>query len=190
MKEEYFKPLYINLTGDIRHHYDEYSVMPVHESVIRPLLENSTEAFVYRGRKDEFFLCGKMQYPIRLEDEAILIPQKGKFRFDTSMECITGHEYLWNATMWKRGSIVIVAEPDRIDFKDIFRHTHVAGFAETPNSGNMVSAVKKCKEVMAANKIAIIFPASNGIEWMHIYAQGEVWDGILKYADNESTKIY
>lgn len=40
----------------------------------------------------------------------------------------------------------------------------------SPNSGNSPGAVKKCKQMMSDGKIAICLSASNGVEWMSIYA--------------------
>ena len=182
MKFEIMIPLVVNLTGNIRHHYDEKSVLPAHEFVIRPLLEKSMEAFVYKGSKDEFFLCGKMQIPIALEQEDILIAEKGKFRFDNTKECILGHEYLWNATTWKRGSVVIIIENGKVDFSTIFKHTYRPSFTDNPNTGNNIAATKKCRMEAEKGNIAICLPASNGIEYMNVYAKADILDKIVDCA--------
>jgi hypothetical protein len=169
-ENDFYLPLTVNVTGDIRHHYDERSSLPAHELVIRPLLKESIDAFVYRSTKDEFFLYGKMQVPIKLDEIDILIKDKGKFKFDRTKECISGNEYLWNATTWKRGSIVIIVEPSKIDFQAIFENCYRPGLSATPNAGNTLSATKKCKDEAKKNNIGICFPASNGLEWMQIYA--------------------
>jgi len=189
MGNDYLKPLSINLTGEVRNFYDENSVLPAHELVIRPLFEKSVEAFVYKGRKDDFFSGGKMNYPIKLEQEDILISDKGKFRFDRTKECITGHEYLWNATTWKRGSIVFVLEPNTVNFAEIFKNTYRPSFVENPNSGNVASATKKCKVEMEKGNIAIILSASNGMEWIYIYAKGELWEDIVLCARNNCKEL-
>ncbi|AWK03523.1 hypothetical protein HYN56_04515 [Flavobacterium crocinum] len=191
MKDDFFKPLNVNLIGEIRHHYDEKSVMPAHELVIRPLLENSIDTFVYRGTKEEFFLYGKMQAPIKLEEIEVLIKDKGKFKFDKTKECILGNEYLWNACTRKRGSIVFILKEGQVDFAKIFKHTYRPSLTETPNSGNTPSATKKCREASAQGFIAICLPANNGIEWMTIYAQGHTFENIMKQAeDNCQEKDY
>ena len=189
MESKYFEPLSVNLTGEIRHHYDEYSVLPAHELVIRPLFENSIDSFVYKGSKEQFFLYGKMQVPIKLEQEDILISDKGKFRFDKTKECITGHEYLWNACCWKRGSIVIVLKPDKINFSEIFKNTYCPDFVGNPNTGNTISAAKKCKAEMENGNIAVILSASNGLEYMYIYAIKEVLDKFMRCANHNCIKI-
>lgn len=192
---DFYLPLTVNLTGDIRTNYDESGSLPAHELVIRPLLKESIDTYVYRGAKEEFFLYGKTQVPIKLEEIDILIRDKGKFKFDKTKECILGNEYLWNATTWKRGSIVMIIEPDKIDFGAIFKNCYRPGLLATPNSGNTLSATKKCKQEMAKNNIGICFPASNGLEWMQIYASPDLTSELLNMAkkycrekDNYSVK--
>ncbi len=172
MNNDYFQPLNVNLTGPIRHYYNEQDILSIHESVIRPLLYKSIEAFVYRGTKEEHFLYGKVQKPIKLEEMEILMKDKGKFKFDQTKECIVGNEYLWNATGWKRGSIVIVLEDGAVDFSTLFKNTYNPGLTETPNMGNTLSATKKCRDESGKGNIAICFSASNGLERMSIYAKG------------------
>ena len=183
MSDNYFQPLDVNLTGEIRHHYDEKSVLPAHEFVIRTLLDKSLETFVYNGRKDEFFLYGKMNYPIKLEEIEILIKDKGKYKFNKTKECILGNEYLWNATAWKRGSIVFIIRDGQIDFSELFKNTYAPGISATPNSGNNASATKKCREEAEKGNIAICLPASNGLEWMSIYAKGKLFKDIVEQAE-------
>jgi hypothetical protein len=183
MKDNYFQPLDVNLTGRIRHHYDEESVLPAHELVIRPLLDKSVEAFLYNGRKDEFFLYGKMNYPIILEEIDILIKNRGRYKFDKTKECIIGNEYLWNATSWKRGSIVFVLENGQIDFSKLFRNTYRPGISATPNTGNTPSATKKCREEAENGNIAICLSASNGLERMSIYAKGKLFIELIDQAE-------
>jgi len=192
MKNNFFLPLTVNLTGDIRNDYDERSSLPAHELVVRPLLEKSIDAFVYRGTKEDFFIYGKMQVPIRLEVIDVLIKEKGKFKFDKTKECILGNEYLWNATTWKRGSIIIILQKGEINFSELFKNTYRPGLSETPNSGNNLSATKKCREEAEKGNIAICLPASNGIEWMTIYANGQLFESIVNeaYSNCEEKDYY
>ena len=61
-----------------------------------------------------------MESDLYKENSDILFPDKGKFRFDNFKECVEGHEYLWNVTGWKRGSIVIILKRDEVNFIDIY----------------------------------------------------------------------
>ncbi|MBL3547585.1 MULTISPECIES: hypothetical protein [Chryseobacterium] len=167
--------LEVNLTGEIRHHYDEESSLPAHNLVIKPLLEQSKSAYIFGLKKDDELFKANSD---------ILISERGKFRFDSSKECVIGHEQLWNATMWKRGSIIILLQGDEFDFSDIFKSTYRPALTLTPNMGNTVSATKRCKEERELGNIAICFPASNGIEWMTIYANDKALEEIMKQAEN------
>ncbi|MBC9909928.1 hypothetical protein [Chitinophaga varians] len=172
MGTAYFRPLSVEFIppGALYHDYEETEPMPGHETVIRPLLENCLYALVFGIKKDS---------ELYKANADILISDKGKFRLDTSKDCLTGHAYLWNARTWTRGSIIIVLKPDAVDFNDLFPHTYRPSFNDTPNSGNTLSAVKKCGEEAEAGNIAICFSASNGTEWISIYAKGQAWDDIL-----------
>ena len=177
---DFYLPLTVNLTpGDIRHHYNERETLPAHDKVIRPLFKNSVDSYVY-GLTDKSELLNL--------NRDILIKDKGKYRFDKTKECITGHEYLWNATTWKRGSIVIILRKD-FDFTEIFKNTYRPGLLGTPNSGSSPSATKKCKEAADKGDVGICFPASNGIEWIQIYTDIKHRDKLYELAyDNCSER--
>ena len=186
--EDYYMPISVSLIAD-KYHYEEKDKLPAHELVIRPLLEHSIDAYIYKGTKEEFFLCGKMQVPIQLMQEDILISDKGKFKFDKTKECISGHEYLWNAAMWKRGSIIIVLDNDPDLFREIFKHTYNPELQATPNAGNSASAIKKCKEEMEKGRIAVCLSASNGIEFMQIYVGQGKTNEMLEMAEKNCQKV-
>jgi len=157
---EFYQPLIVGLTPrDIRHHYDVKKKLPAHDKVIRPLLSASLGAFVFGLKSDSELL--------KINND-ILVKDRGKYKLDKSKECITGHEYLWNATAWKRGSIILILKKD-FKFDEIFKDCYTPGIVSTPNSGNSLSATKKCKEEVEKGNIGICFPASNGIEWIQIY---------------------
>jgi len=193
MKNELFYPLSVRLIDPkVRRTLSveerETGVFPAHENVIRPLLKCATEAYIYQGRKEPFFLYGKMQVPIDLSQEEILTKEKGKYRFDLTRECISGHEYLWGAIAWKRGSIVVILQPGTLDFGNILRHTFDPGLIENPNTWNNPAAAKLCKTVMEHGNIACIFSASNGIENMFIYARGEAWEDVIEMSNVQISK--
>ena len=127
------------------------------------MLRNSLDASVY-GISEQSDLY-------RL-NTGILIKARGKYKLDTNKECIVGHEYLWNATTWKRGSIALILDKD-FDFTEVFRNCYRPGLVATPNSGNSLSAIKKCKDESKRGNVGVCFPASNGIEWIQIYSNIE-----------------
>ncbi len=120
---EYYLPINVSLTpADVRHHYSVNESMPAHNFVIRPLLTDSLEALVYGIKKES---------DLYRNNSNILINDKGKFKFDKSKECITGHEYLWNVTRWERGSIALILVTNRINFPDIFKYCYRPGLNAT-----------------------------------------------------------
>jgi hypothetical protein len=171
---DYYLPLSVSLTpSDIRHYYDINSSLPCHDLVIRRLLANCKDAYVYGLKRDsELFI----------NNASILINDKGKYKFDTSQECIKGHENLWNVTGWKRGSIVIIIADNKLDFSTVFENCYRPALSGTPNQGNTLSATKKCKEEARKNNLGICFPASNGLEWMEIYGTPEMTKQLLRDA--------
>ncbi|RBL89478.1 hypothetical protein [Chitinophaga flava] len=175
MDNEYFRSLSVELlseAGSYRN-YEETDPFPSHKTIIQPLLKNSFYGCVFGLKKDS---------ALYLSNADILISDKGKFRFDLSKECVAGHEYLWNVRGWERGSIIILLKND-VDFSEIFKHTYRPSFSNNPNAGNSLSAIKKCKAEAALGNVAICFPASNGSEWMQIYATGVGWERILQQAE-------
>src|ERR1700724_1147297 len=120
---DFYKPIIVSLTpSDIRHHYPMNEVLPAHDFVIRPLLNDSKEALVYGIKKESDLFRNNSE---------ILINDRGKFKFDKSKECMKGHEYLWNVTRWARGSIVLILETNRINFSVIFKYCYRPGLNAT-----------------------------------------------------------
>ena len=174
MIKNYFKPLCVDLLEKNKWEYELESIVPAHGLVIKPLLQMSANAYVYGLKKeDELYKL----------NSGILISDNGKFRFDTSKDYVLGHESLWNITTWKRGSIVIILKENEFDFSYIFKFTYRPSLIETPNMGNSTAALKKCKEESKLGNIAICFPASNGIEWMTIYANDKTFEKIVQQAE-------
>ena len=180
----YYMPIFINLIED-KWHYEEKNKLPAHDLVIKPLLENCMYSFVYGLRND-----GELY----VNNKDILIKEKGRHKFDTTKECITGHEYLWNITGGKRGSIIIILENNLDIFDKILKHTFIPinsdiPIIENPNTGNTISAIKICKEEMEKGNIGLCFTASNGLEDMYIYAGLETKNELLRMVNDNCKKI-
>jgi hypothetical protein len=184
----WFCPLELTLINyTTERDYKETDHLQAHERVVRPLFNASTKAYIYRSTaKPRKYYTGDIipgSGPLELKDESILKPEKGKYIFDKTQECITGHEYLWNATRHKRGSIVLVLEND-FDFREIFPHCFAPGNLLNPNTGQSTGSVRLCKKIREENAIAAVFSASNGIQYMTIYASDEVIEKIRSLADS------
>ena len=170
---EYFKPFFVKIVGRARDNDHTSS----HEQTIAPLLQNALAAYVYNGRKD-----GSVEHPLNLSEFSFLVRERGKFRLDLSRECVNGAEIFWNACSFRRGSVIILLEGE-FDLAPILRRCAEISIDETPNMGNSPAATKLTKRAMSEGRIAVLFSASNGIEWMDIYAPEAVQAKILKLAD-------
>lgn len=175
----YFKPFFVKIAGRARD--DDHT--SAHEQVIAPLLQNALAAYVYNGRKDSIVgAFGSVEHPLNLSDFSFLVRERGKFRFDLARECVKGAEIFWNACSFRRGSVVVLFDGE-FDLAPILRRCVEISIDETPNMGNTPSATKLAKRAMSEGWIAVLFSASNGIEWIDIYAPKAVRDKILKLAD-------
>jgi len=177
MEYHIYYPLNVELKENV---FDnENTDIPAYEFILKPLIKNCLYAYVYGLRGDS---------KLYIQNKDILIYEKGKYRFDLTKECVTGHENLWNARKWNRGSIVIILENDLEIFEKIFKYTYNPSLLGTPNSGNTKSAIKKCKEEMNNNRIGICITASNGIDWIQIYIEQEKADELFLMAEQNCKK--
>lgn len=123
-----------------------------------------------------------MEHPLNLSDFSSIVHERGKFRLDLARECVNGAEIFWNACSFRRGSVVVLLDGE-FDLVPILRRCVEIDIDETPNMSNSPAATKLAKRAMSEGRIAVLFSASNGIEWMDIYAPGAVQEKILKLAD-------
>jgi hypothetical protein len=164
--------------------YKKYDPLQAHEQIIRPLFNASTEVYVYKGTTEELrSSTGEITKPIELEDESILIPKRGKYIFDKTKECITGHEYLWNATDGKRGSIVMVLT-NGFDFTEVFTHCYEPCRIETPNVGQSPGAMRFCKEMCGKGIITSTLLAATGMQYLSIYAPNEILEELYRLSQS------
>ncbi len=115
------------------------------------------------------------------------------------------NDLAWNATAWKRGSIVMILMKD-FNFADIFKNTYRPGLRNSQFRQFTVSS----KEAADAGDIGICFSASNGlsgfrfipilntgmnyISWPTIIARKEIVNGlfrqILPFNEVKNDKAY
>lgn len=167
---DYFKPFFVKIAGRAR----EGDHTSTHDQIIAPLLQNALAAYVYNGRKDSIVgAFGSVEHPLNLSDFSFLVRKRGKFRLDLARECVNGAEIFWNACSFRRGSVVVLLDGE-FDLVPILRRCVEIDIDETPNMSNSPAATKLAKRAMSEGQIAVLFSASNGIEWMDIYAPGAV----------------
>lgn len=138
--------------------------LPTFDSFLRPVLDNSKYCYVY----------GISETNITPNLSTILIKYKGKYRLDLTKEVISGYEFLWNGSYPERGSIVIVLEPDNIDFSLIFSHCFETLTFNNPNTGMTPGAVKFSKKQVEQGFVSLCFSETNGFEWVDVFAPKEL----------------
>lgn len=164
--------------------YGESTPLSACQTVLQPLLAAATSAYVYRGRKGRFFLYGKWNEPLCLDGIPFLKKEKGKYKIEVEKAKFEGYECFWNAQAFKRGSIAI-ALPGNFNIAALFCHMYAPNLMGNPNSGNTLSAVKQCKQAMLQNGLGVLLPASNGMEYLSIYAPPKRRDALLAAAQKE-----
>ena len=185
MSEDYYLPISIDLVENF-YSYDVKGHLPAHDLVIRPLLGNCIYCYVYGLKNDDELYINNLE---------ILIKEKGKHKFDLSKECITGHEYLWNVSGGKRGSIIIILENRLAIFEKITKYMFLdIKFIDdftmcNPNAWNTLSATKKCREEMGKENIAACLTRNNGIKTMFVYANEKDKSKLIKMIVGNSIKV-
>ena len=150
---EYFKPFFVKIAGRARD--DDHT--SAHDEVVAPLLAGALGAYVYRGLSHETQSINRAGELISVVHEPLVLAS-----FDFLVR--------------ERGKFRLDLARECVNGAEI-------SIDETPNMGNSLAATKLAKRAMSEGRIAVLFSASNGIEWMDIYAPGAVQDKILKLAD-------
>jgi hypothetical protein len=160
------------------HGYDIQAPLPVHEQVLRPLLGVADECWVYGLTKES---------PLWSASSDILEPHRGKHRIRTDAEAILGHELLWNSRSGKRGTIVIVIGIQSLLTARIFQHCPRPVVTGNMGAGHTPSALRFAKEVVrGAEKVALLFPRNNGLEWVNILAAPALAFSLFERAYSEN----
>ncbi|MED4002544.1 hypothetical protein [Priestia aryabhattai] len=150
---------FVRLIPNGYYDYEENEALPAHELILRPLL------LLYGLKKDTelFQQCTD-----------IFSFTRNKYKLESKKEVIKGYEQLWNATGWQRGSILIFLESEKLKKLNIFTSCYDPSISENPNSGESAAAIRFCKDVVTKEKlVGLCFSASNGIEYMKVYAESD-----------------
>ncbi|MDN3233359.1 hypothetical protein [Priestia megaterium] len=154
---------FVRLIPNGFYEYEESETLPAHDLILRPLLASAKECYVYGLNQDTklFHQCTDILSLIR-----------NKYQLDLKKEVIKGYEQLWNATGWQRGSILVFLELEKLKDLNIFTSCYDPGILDNPNTGESIAAIRFCKGVISKEKkVGLCFSASNGIEWMKVYAE-------------------
>ncbi|MEH7811895.1 hypothetical protein, partial [Bacillus toyonensis] len=171
----------VNLMPSHFRDYNEHSSLPAHDLILRPLLLFATDCYVYGIQKNSELLQ---------QCSHILISTRNKYKVDLNQEAIKGYEQLWNVTGWGRGSIVIVMGLEQFENLDILSYCYDPDILDNPNTGESIAAVRYSKDMAKQGKVALCLSASNGIEWMNIYASDDVLEKLYVRATKECLDSY
>jgi len=139
----------------------QHQALPWHESVLRPLFEAASGAWVYELKNSpEIFAVA----------DGILRKDRGKYAIDLSTDPITGHELLWNASGGKRGTIVITMPVDLFPSATIFPHCQDAFVVSNPTVAQSPAALRFARGAVADEQnLCCLLSRTNGFEWFSIY---------------------
>ncbi|MCM3155335.1 hypothetical protein M3611_25310 [Priestia megaterium] len=169
---------FVRLIPEGFYDYEETEELPAHDLILRPLLRSAKECYVYGLNKDTELLH-------KCTD--ILSFTRNKYQLDLKKEVIRGYERFWNATGWERGSILLFLELETLKELNIFTYCYDPGTFDNPNTGESIAAIRFCKGVISKEKkVGLCFSASNGIEWMKVYADKDSLKELYKCAKVQS----
>jgi len=147
----------------------EADTLPSHSRVIRPLLNYAKVMRIYLQYSD----CD----PDILDDiNSLGTVQDNIAEIDLSKEVLSGHEKLWNAQLWRRGSIVLGVSIDDAALVDIFRHCRgpeVMTSMHQLKKSSPVSAFTYARKLSRQGLIGAVFPTATGIEYLELFPPKE-----------------
>ena len=155
---------------------DPDEVLPAHSKVIRPLLSAASEAFVWPPATE----ANPLEYP-----EEILARERGRYRFDLSHDVLTGYMRFWNASGWRRGSIVLRLTQPPMNMVEVFMHCSGPGVFSSRYQllkGDSRAALRYCESCASDGELAFCFSASNGIEQLSVFAPQPMLEELYRVA--------
>ncbi len=99
--------------------------------------------------------------------------KRGQYQLDQAQELVRGWEGFWNAGAWRRGAITLRINRESINWEDLFQWTEYGGVWSSRNQikkGTPTTAISYCDTNANAEIIVVSLSASNGIQWMDIWA--------------------
>jgi hypothetical protein len=138
---------------------DERKRLPVHATVLRPLLAWATECWAFgieEGSK------------VRAAAGDILSKDGRRHRVRFDGDPVSGRELFWNAARGQRGTIVILGPRETFP-ESIFPACHNVWTAGNFLTGHTPAAMRMARTASADGKrLACCLPANNGIEYIDV----------------------
>lgn len=144
--------------------YEPDDPLPSHRLVFDPLLRAAEHARIIGQGRDP--LVGPLLAGVSTR-------RRGYVELDLSQELVRGRERLWNTEAWGRGAIIIVCEPTRVDLAAILHYCDGPWIWTSRYQmlkGLPRAALRFADSVAAEGKLAFMLSASNGPEWMNVFA--------------------
>ncbi len=142
---------------------DELHRIPPHRLIIEPLVAVSDEICVFQNPK----------YAIEVPMPPHKELKRGCYQLDQTRELVRGWERFWNAGSWRRGAITLRLNRHSINWEDLFLWTEYGGVWSSRNEirkGTPTIAITYCDSNAVDSIVVVSLSASNGIQWMDIWA--------------------
>lgn len=142
---------------------DEPRRIPPHRLLIEPLVLAAQEIRVFQSPK----------YTIEVPMPPNTMLKKGQWQLDQTKELVRGFETFWNAGAWRRGAINLRVNRDAVQWVEILHWTEYGGVPSSRfqiKKSTPLSAVNYCDVNAVDSTVVFSFSASNGIQWVDVWA--------------------
>jgi hypothetical protein len=158
------RPFFVNAYFECPISADELLRIPPHRLIIEPLVAVSDEICVFQNPTYEI----EVSMPPHKE------LNRGRYRLHKTQELVRGWERFWNAGSWRRGAITLRLNRESVNWEDLFIWTEYGGVwssREQIKKGTPANAVSYCDANAVDSIVVVSLSASNGIQWMDIWAE-------------------
>lgn len=153
---------------------DQSRRLPWHETVLRPMLTASTDAWAYG------LVAGTDVFEAA---RSVVEKRRGRFSIVRGNEPIMAHELFWNASGGKRGSIVFVFSPQAFPMDSVIPHCCDVSVVGNPTIAHTPAAIRSARDFTErTGGVACIFPRSNGFEYFDVVARSDDVAGLFEEA--------
>lgn len=138
--------------------------LPAHRLVVEPLVAAATEIHVYAAGGER---------PLEALLLTLAVRHSRHFEIAPSPTLVRDHPELWNAKAWQLGAVVMATKIDDESLTGIFRYCQgpeVWASRRQLLKGSPDSAIRTCERFAQQGLRAVLFGASNGIEWLNLFA--------------------
>jgi len=150
---------------------DMHSLLPLHQTVLLPLISASIKCKLY----------GPVTDPILLKclEEKWRHDKRDTFELLDQHQPIEGQEAIWNASCRLRGSILITIPnaSAKASFEEISFHASkpfLWSSLRQLRKGNTAAAITAAQKSAVEGLVTICLPANNGCQWLDVFANEQL----------------